>query len=107
MAQYIIPLTGEAEVFTVTLAGTEYQLTVRWNAADQGGWMLDIAEPDDGDDILCGIPLVQGVDLLGQHGHLGIGGKLVAWAEDSDADPTADNLGTAVKLYFITEDEAE
>lgn len=106
MSQYVIPLTGEPETFTVTLAGTEYQLTVRWNSADQGGWMLDFAEPDDAGDILTGLPLVTGVDLLGQHGHLGIGGKLVVWAEDSDEAPTEANLGQSVKLYFIT-DEAE
>lgn len=106
MAAYIIPLSGNPEIFTVTLVGTEYHLTVRWNDADQGGWMLDIAGPDDGADILCGVPLVTGVDLLGQHAHLGLGGQLVAWAEDSDNEPTEDNLGTAVKLYFITGDEA-
>ena len=106
MAQYIIPLTGDPEVFTITLAGVEYQLTVRWNDADQGGWMIDLAKPDGGDDILLGIPLVTGTDLLGQYGHLGLGGQLVVWAGDSDDAPTQDTLGDTVKLYFITGDEA-
>lgn len=106
MSQYIIPLTGAPEIFAITLAGVEYQLTVRWNDADQGGWMLDIAEPDDGADILLGIPLVTGIDLLGQHAHLGLGGQLAVFAGDSDDAPDQETLGKAVKLYFITEDEA-
>ena len=104
MAQYIIPLTGEPETFAITLAGREYQLTVRWNDADQGGWMLDLAEPDGGADVLLGIPLVTGTDLLGQFAHLGIGGQLIVHAGDSDDAPDLETLGDAVKLYFITEE---
>jgi hypothetical protein len=106
LSQYIIPLTGDAETFTITLAGVEYQLTVRWNDADQGGWMLDIAEPDGGAAVLLGLPLVTGADLLGQFKHLGIGGRLMVWAGDTDEAPDQDTLGDVVKLYFITEDEA-
>ncbi|MGE4191783.1 MAG: hypothetical protein AB7E51_00190 [Pseudodesulfovibrio sp.] len=106
MSQYVIPLTGEPEIFTITLAGVEYQLTVRWNDAAQGGWMLDLAEPDNGADILLGVPLVTGTDLLGQYGHLGIGGQLIVWSGDSEDAPARDSLGAKVKLYFIAEDEA-
>lgn len=105
MAQYIIPLSGGSETFSITLAGEERQLTVRWNDADQGGWMLDISEPDGGGDILCSLPLITGADILGPYEHLNLGGKLVVWSETSDSAPTEDNLGNAVKLHFITEDE--
>lgn len=102
MADYRIPLTAEEQTFTITLAGTEYQLTVRWNDSDEGGWMLDIDKPDNAGSILAGIPLVTGCDLLAPVDYLGIGGGLVVWADGSDLPPTLANLGDGVDLYFIT-----
>ena len=98
---YRVSLTGTPETFTVTLAGVEYQLTVRWNAADEAGWVLDIAEPDEGDAIVCGVPLVTGADLLAPYGHLGFGGRLVVWSDSSDAPPDEGTLGNGVDLYFL------
>lgn len=102
MADYRIPLTAESQSFTVSLAGVEYRLTVRWVEADEGGWVLDIALPDNGGDLVVGIPLVTGCDLLAPYDYLGIGGGLVIWADGSDLPATADNLGDGVDLYFLT-----
>lgn len=102
MADYTIPLTAEDQILRVSLAGVEYQLTVRWCDADEGGWILDIAYPDGGGDLVAGISLVTGVDLLAPYDHLGIGGGLVAWSDDTDLPPTVDNLGDGCDLVFLT-----
>jgi len=106
MTAYLIPLSGEPETFCVTLAGVEYQFTLRWCDAAQGGWLLDIALPDDGGDVLSGLALITGADLLEPHGHLGLGGKLVVWSETSDLAPDQETLGTDVQLYFILDEAA-
>jgi hypothetical protein len=104
MKTYRIPLTPVPQTFTVNLAGTAYKLTVRWNAAHEGGWVLDIDLPDNGGHVLDGIPLVTGTDLLAPYGHLGIGGGLVVWSDDHDDPPTMDNLGDGVDLLFVVQE---
>lgn len=106
MADYLIPLTPEDQAITVSLGGVEYQLTVRWNDADEGGWVLDIALPDGGATIVAGIPLVTGCDLLEPYEYLGIGGGLVAWEDGSELPPGVDNLGQSANLIFITSEAA-
>jgi hypothetical protein len=87
--------------FGITLAGREYRLTVRWLDAEEGGWHLDIEEPEGAASLVCGIPLTAGADLLGQYGYLGIGGEL--WI-DGEIPPSLDDLGESVDLVFVTED---
>jgi len=63
-------------------------------------WILNIAD-NQGNSIVAGIPLVTGVDLLGQYEYLGIGGSLYCY---TDSDPTAiplySNLGLQSHVYF-------
>jgi hypothetical protein len=102
MAVYIIPLTPEPQRFGIALAGKEYRLTVRWFEALEGGWVLDIDEPEGRAPIVAGIPLIAGADLLEQYKYLGFGGEL--WI-DGALPPTVDNLGQGgAELVFITED---
>jgi hypothetical protein len=101
MDVYRIPLTPVPQSFCITLAGTEYRLTVYWNDAHEGGWMLDIDLPDNAGSVLHGIPLVTGTDLLAQHAHLGMGGGLAVWCEDHDDPPAQNNLGEGVDLLFV------
>jgi len=97
---YEIPLTPEPQRFTISLGSTSYALTVKWNAP-HGAWMLDIAMPS-GTLVLGGIPLVTGVDLLGQYAYLGFTEQLVCQSDfDLDAVPTFENLGTQGHLYFL------
>lgn len=98
---YTIPLTPEPQSFTITLAAKEYRFTVRWLEVDEGGWMLDIQEPENSEPILMGIPLITGADLLEQYAYLEFGGKLFV---GSELPPTIDNLGTEVELVFVVED---
>ena len=96
-----IPLTSEPQRFSVTLAGVVYQMKLRWHAKSDA-WILDIADSE-GAAIVQGIPLVTGVDILGQYGYLGIGGQLIAQTDfDPSAPPSATNLGTTGHLYFVT-----
>ena len=103
MTDYIIPLTPDPQSFSIVLAGREYRLTVRWFAVDEGGWVLDIAEPDNAAPILAGLPLVTGCDLFEQYGYLGFGGML--WVA-SDLPPSLDNLGKDVDLVFTVKETA-
>jgi hypothetical protein len=84
----------------VSLAGIQYQLTVRWNDVNES-WIIDIAD-NNGNPILSGVPMVTGADLLEQFAYLGIGGMLLAQtSSDTDAVPTFTNLGSDGNLYFV------
>lgn len=98
---YEIPLTpATPQQLTVSLAGTQRRLTVRW-CEPAAAWVLDVANVD-GTVVLSGVPLVTGVDLLGQYGYLNLGGSLVCQTDgDPNAVPTFDNLGTISHLYFL------
>lgn len=101
MTQYIVPLTPEPQAFGITLAGTSYRLTVRWCAAAEGGWLLDVADVDDAP-LVAGIPLVTGVDLLDPYPEIGIGGMLWLYST-TELPPAYDELGDVVQLIFETE----
>ena len=95
-----IPLSSQAQVFTITLAGVVYNFRVTFNAADEGGWTLDIGDQA-GVMILAGLPLVTGVDILAQHAHLGFGGALfVSTDRGAGEAPTYEGLGLTSHLYF-------
>jgi len=99
---YEIPLRAIPQSFTITLGGTPYDLTVRWNAAN-ATWIVDFYSTS-GVLILGGVPLVANVDLLAQYGYLEFGGKLVAQTDfDVTAPPTFANLGTTGHLYFVVD----
>jgi hypothetical protein len=99
---YEIPLSANPQTFGITQSGVSYRMTLLYRDADQGGWVLDIADVNS-QPIICGIPLVAGVDLLAQYRYLGFAGSLVV---DSDGDPTApptfDNLGDTSHLWYVT-----
>ncbi len=97
-----VPLTGQAESFSISLGGVSYQLTVIYRAAAEGGWVLDIADAN-GVALVGGIPLVTGCDLLEQYAHLGFAGGLAVQTDHNPgAVPTFDNLGSTSHLYFVT-----
>lgn len=106
MAQipYEVPLTPVAQKFRIALGGTTYVLTVQWNNAPTGGWVLDIAD-DSEVLIIGGIPLVTGADLLAQYAYKGFTGKLLVQTDyDLNAVPDFSNLGTTAHLYFLVDD---
>lgn len=107
MTIYKIPLiAGTPQSLTVTFGVTEYRLTLRYRDADhdQGIWSLDIADIVTNEDIVCGIPLVTGADLLAQYRYLNIAGSLAIYTEgEPDAVPTFSNLGADSNLYFLVQ----
>jgi predicted Zn-dependent protease with MMP-like domain len=95
-----IPLSGQNQTFPIVLGPVTYTLTFTWRDAMQT-WCLDIADQY-GNLIIGGIPLVTGVDLLGQYAYLGFAGALVVQTDNApDVMPTFDNLGTTSHLYWI------
>lgn len=100
MTPYEIPLSPQPQTFQIELAGITYKMTVSWNRVSNS-WVLDIRSSSN-EDILLGVPIVTGTDLLAQYPHLGFGGSLVAQTDyDPAAVPTYENLGTTGHLYFV------
>jgi hypothetical protein len=97
---YEIPLSPEPQEFAIDLAGLPVAARLAW-CRDSACWCLDLLDAA-GAELLVGLPVVSGCDLLGQHPELGIGGALLAQTDhDADAAPTFDNLGTSGRLYFV------
>lgn len=104
MTVYEIPLTATPQRFTVILGERELAITLRWKDVHEGGWSLDIRDKVKDEPLIGGVPLVAGVDLLGQYKYLGIPAKMFIDG-DGMRDPTKDNLGTVVKLYVAMDDK--
>lgn len=104
MANYFeVPLSPEPQRFTITLGGFDYRLTVQYRKAGGAGWMLDIADATN-QPLISGLPLVTGVDLLGQYRHLQLGGRLwVQGAENPDDVPTYGDLGIGSHVFWVTD----
>ncbi len=99
---YLIPLSGNPESFQISLAGVNYQLTVKWNDSDDAGWQFDLDNADTNESLLAGQPLVTGVNCLANLGYLGIGGMFIAYTNGNETEvPTFENLGTNSNLYFV------
>lgn len=98
---YKIPLIAQAQQFQITILGVDYTLLVVWNPV-MACWVLDILDPLLVP-ILTGIPIVTGVDLLGQYEHLNFGGGLIALSSpDRYVVPSLTSLGDSSQLYFVT-----
>jgi len=96
---YEVPLSGAPQSFSISIAGTTYNLRLTYQNVTGGGWALDLSNSS-GTAIVQGIPLVTGTDLLSQYGYLGLGVSLVVSTDgDPEAAPTFSNLGTLSHLY--------
>jgi hypothetical protein len=94
-------LRGVPQRFRIDLSGVGYMLTFQYRDADDGGWVLDIGDPDDVP-LVCGIPLVPGEDLLAQYATLGFRGEMWVRSDGTpDAVPTFAGLGTTSHVYWI------
>lgn len=99
---YTIPLINAQQSIQIALGGIVYTLVVKWNTK-ANSWTLDIQDQSE-NDIVTGIALVTGCDLLEQYAYLEIGGSLVCQTNgDANAIPTYQNLGVDSQLYFVTE----
>ena len=101
MAVVEIPLTPEAQSFSITLGGVSYRMRLLFNDVEEGGWTLDIGDQG-GVILLAGVPLIPGVDLLAQYAHMDWPGSLVVTTDrDTGEIPTFDGLGITSHLYFV------
>lgn len=107
MDTFIIPFSNVPQDFSITLANKELRMVTKWNASDEGGWLLDIFDGITDASIISCVPLVTGADLLEQYEYLGLGGRLIVYTDgDELATPTLENLGVESNVYFQTEVEA-
>ena len=95
MNVYEIPLIPKSHTAATTINGADCGLALNWNS-EMAAWIMDVSDSA-GNALISGIVLVSGVDLLGQFEHVGIGAGMA-----TDGDATYLNLGTDVRLYFVT-----
>lgn len=96
-----IPLRSGGQRFSISLAGTTYNMRVMWNDAEEGGYTLDIGDAT-GTIIVAGIAMVTGANLLAQYNHLDFGGALYVTTDRNTGDvPVYSGLGTTSQLYFV------
>lgn len=97
-----LPLSAVNQQFSIFLGGRLWFLRLRWNE-DAQAWVIDFSDKDNRR-VLTGIPLVTGIDILGQHKHLGIGGGLIIQTDfDPLLAPSYDSLGTSARAFFFQE----
>lgn len=97
-----IPLNSSPEqLFSITLGGNTYDLRVKLNSR-LAQWAVSFAQ--NGTDIITGIPLVGGIDILNQY-NIAIENMYIVNLDNPNLDPNVDNLGTVSKLFILTEEE--
>lgn len=100
MAISEIPLSPENQQFSISLAGQSFQMSVTWRAVF---WCLDIMDSG-GNDLIKGIPLITGADLMAQYAYLNLGFSLYVGCDDpANENPTEADLGINSHLYAVTE----
>lgn len=98
---FSIPLYSGAQQFLVTLDNKTLQIRLIWREAPEGGWFIDFFDVDE-TPILCGIPLRCGHNLLGQYEYLSLGKMQAMINNDDSRDPTYDDMGNNLELYWTT-----
>jgi|SRR5271165_2571107 len=101
--QFLIPLDNTPETFGITLGNIDYTITTQYNASDDGGWVMSIANATTGTVLASNIPLITGGDCLAGLEYLGIEGVMIVSTDgDNAAVPTFDDLGVSSNLYFFS-----
>lgn len=97
-----IPLNSSPEqLFSITLSGNTYDCRVILNSRT-GVW--SIAFSQSGVDIVNGVSLLGGVDILKQY-NIPIENAYVVNLDQPSQDASKDNLGTVAKLFILTDEE--
>lgn len=100
MQGYEIPLSPDNQAFNIMLGNVTYKLQVKWL---DFAWVLDLMDSS-GREIVSGIPMVTGGNLLAQWDYLNLGFALEMACDDVKQDyPTKTDLGLRSHLYVITE----
>jgi hypothetical protein len=99
-----IPITAgvPSQNFRITLNGTSYHMTARWNSR-ASFWTLDIADENE-TTVISGLALRSGVDLL-EPFTFGIGQLYMYDATETSTEATLSNISSDVFLIYLTPDE--
>ena len=97
-----VPLNSNPEqLFSITLDGNTYDCRVMINSRT-GVWSISFSQS--GVAILNGVSLLGGIDILKQY-NIPIENAYVVNLNQTNQDPTSDNLGAIAKLFILTEAE--
>ena len=95
-----IPLSSGAQKFSIRLGENTLQIRLVWREAEGGGWFIDLFD-NEGLDLITGIPLRSGRNILEEHAHLGLGALTVSLDGEPSRDPAYDEMGSKVQLYWM------
>lgn len=97
-----IPLNSSPEqLFSITLSGQTYDCRVILNSRT-GVWSISFSQS--GTDIVNGVSLLGGVDILKQY-NIPVENAYVVNLDTPNEDATKNNLGTVAKLFILTDEE--
>lgn len=97
-----VPLNSSPEqLFSIILSRQAYDCRVILNSRT-GVWSISFSQS--GVDIVIGVSLLGGVDILKQY-NLPIENAYVVNLDQSNMDASKDNLGTVAKLFLLTDEE--
>ena len=101
MATVEITLIQQPEIFKISLDGVRYNVKKYWNDYAQY-WVMDFSDVNN-NKLLSGVPLVSGVDILGQFKHLGLTGDLRIISDDGlSVEADYDTIGIKSHLYWTS-----
>ena len=95
-----IPLSSGAQKFSIKLGDHALQIRLVWREAMGGGWFMDLFDNDDME-LVSGIPLRCGQNVLEEHAHLGLGAMTVSLDGENTSDPSYGDMGSKVQLYWM------
>lgn len=97
-----IPLDSKPEqIFSITIDGNTFDCRVILNSRT-GVWSISFAQS--GVDVINGIALVGGIDILNQY-NIPIENAFVINLDQTNLDPSKTNLGIIAKLFILTDAE--
>lgn len=101
MNLYEVPLYPENQVIRTSIVNKMYTFRTFYCDVPMGGWVLDLADDHD-NEIINGLALVSGTDILGQFAHLNLGFSLIMSTGSGWGDEVGySELGTYSKLYVV------
>ena len=99
-----LPLSSApAQSFTTQLGDRKFYFEVRYNSRN-GVWTLDMFDDASREAIFSGLAIVLGVDLLDPY-NFDLGALIAQDKTGQGKDATADDLGSRVALYWVSNDE--